>query len=67
MTARMASTAPSPPRGVGAGSPDASSQERERPREVGCPFSPMLNKLLILTGSDLEQIGREGNSGERRS
>ena len=27
----------------------------------------MLNKLLILTGSDLEQIGGEGISGERRS
>jgi len=35
--------APSSPREDGAGSPDASSQDCELAREVGCPFSPTLN------------------------
>lgn len=54
--------------GVRAGSPVASSQDSEQARAAEHPFThPMLNKLLILAGSDLGQIEGGGNPGERRS
>lgn len=57
----------SSPRTVGAGFPVASSQDCDQARAATHPFSPKLDKLLILTGNDLGQIEGGGNPGERRS
>lgn len=65
VTTRMARPSSSP-RGVRAGAPVASSQDCEQARAAGYAFSPTLDKLLILAGSDLGQIKGGGKPGERR-